>query len=239
MLVVVDVSRSMRASAAPGRPTRFTRAQRAAVEIRDALPEVPTGIASLTDRVLPHLFPTADRDVFVETVERALRPEQPAPAERSVQATALGALAGVPSGNVFDPSARRRLLVVVTDGESRPFDPASIRRVLAAARIGLVVVRVGDEAERVYDHGRPEAGYVPDPLAGEAVAALAGENAFAERDAADAARAARDLLGRGPTVERERARRLVPLGPYLALLALLPLALLLRLPGFRWTPAAG
>jgi VWA domain-containing protein len=235
-LVVVDVSRSMLASAAPGGPTRFARAQRLATEIRDGLPEVPTGVASLTDRVLPHLFPTPDRNVFAETVQRALTPERPAPAEPAVKATSLAALAAVPAANVFDPSAQRRLLIVLTDGESRPFDAAAVGRALTSARTGVVLVRVGAANERVFNAGKPEPGYVPDPFAPEmldALASSAGGSALEERDAGDAARAARDFLGSGPTAERGRGERLLSLGPFLALLSLLPLAFLIRAPAFR------
>jgi hypothetical protein len=235
-LVVVDVSRSMLASASPGSPSRFARAQRLATEIRDRLPEVPTGVASLTDRVLPHLFATPDRNVFAETVQRALTPERPAPAEPAVRATTLAALAAVPGANVFDASAQRRLLVVLTDGESRPFDATAVGRALTSAHTSVVLVRIGDTSERVFNRGRREPGYVPDPLAPELVDALAsaaGGSALEEGDAADAARAARDFLGSGPTAERGRGERLTALGPFLALLSLLPLAFLLRAPGFR------
>jgi hypothetical protein len=234
--VVVDVSRSMIASAAPGTPTRFARAQRLATEIRDGLPEVPTGVASLTDRVLPHLFPTPDRDVFAETVQRALTPERPAPAEPNVRATTLAALAAVPAANVFSASAQRRLLVVLSDGESRPFDATAVGRALTSARTGVVLVRIGDTSERVFNDGKPEPGYVPDPLAPELVEALAssaGGSALEEGDAGDAARAARDFLGSGPTTEGGRGERLLALAPFLALLSLLPLAFLIRAPAFR------
>jgi hypothetical protein len=235
-MVVVDITRSMRAAPAPGRATRFERAQRIAVEIRDALPQVPTGVASLTDRVLPHLFPTPDRDVFAETVERALEPERPAPSEPAIQATDLGALGAVPEANLFDPSARRRLLVVVTDGESRTFDATNVARALRDARIQLVLVRVGDTGERVFTRGRAEHNYTPDPLAGETLDALAraaGGTSVGEDDVATAARAARDDLGSGPTAARGRGERLIPLGPFLALLALVPLAFLV---GVRHLP---
>jgi hypothetical protein len=230
-IVVVDITRSMRASSAPGEATRFARAQRLAREIRDGLPGVPTGVASLTDRVLPHLFPTPDRAVFAETVDRALEPERPAPSEPAIQATDFAALAAVPEANVFDTSARRRLLVVLTDGESRPFDAADVGGTLRAGRIGLVLVHVGNTDERVFTRGRAETNYAPDPLAGEALDALAGAaggESVAEDDVGGAGRAARNYLGSGPTAERGRGERLIPLGPYLALLALVPLAFLVR-----------
>lgn len=231
--VVVDISRSMLASATADSATRLARAQRLAVEIRDGLPEVPTGVASLTDRVLPHLFPTADRAVFAETVQRALAPERPAPTYPAVQATSLAALAGVPAANVFDASSQRRLLVVLTDGESRRFDATAVMRTLRSARIGVVLVRVGNTKERVFTRGRPESGYVPDPLAARSLAALAAAGGKRAENAEEAVRAARAVLGSGPTAKRGRGERLTALGPFLALLSLLPLALLVRAPAFR------
>src|SRR2546423_621322 len=58
--ILVDTSRSMLATEGPGKRTRFERAREAARELRAAIPEVPVGLASMTDRVLPHVFPTTD-----------------------------------------------------------------------------------------------------------------------------------------------------------------------------------
>jgi len=103
--VVVDVSRSMLASRAPGAPTRLDRAKDLAATLRQELPEVPFGIASLTDRVLPQLFPTSDARVFDATLERAVRAENPPPAVYATVATKLGSLRAVPEQSYFSPSA--------------------------------------------------------------------------------------------------------------------------------------
>src|SRR3954451_13477788 len=50
---VFDTSRSMLAARGPAAPTRLTRAARAALQIHAALPDVPAGVATMTDRVLP------------------------------------------------------------------------------------------------------------------------------------------------------------------------------------------
>ena len=65
--VVLDVSRSMLARRNPGSPERIARAKAAARTLRAALPEVRFGIASLTDRTLPHLFPSIDRETSSTT----------------------------------------------------------------------------------------------------------------------------------------------------------------------------
>ena len=62
VLMVLDVSRSMLAQTSPDAPTRLERAKAAAERLRAGLPVVPVGIASLTNRVLPHLFPSADQE---------------------------------------------------------------------------------------------------------------------------------------------------------------------------------
>ena len=77
--IVLDVSRSMLAQRDTGSPTRLERARAAAKELRSAWPEVPVGVASLTDRVLPHLFPSVDESVFAATIDRSLGIEQPPP----------------------------------------------------------------------------------------------------------------------------------------------------------------
>ncbi len=77
--VVLDVSRSMLAQRSLDEPMRIERAKKAATELRAALPDVPVGVASLTDRVLPHLFPSADQEVFEATLERSVGIEQPPP----------------------------------------------------------------------------------------------------------------------------------------------------------------
>src|SRR5262249_54862857 len=57
---VVDSTRSMLARE-PGGVTRFDRARQVAERMQAAIPDVPAGVASLTDRPLPHLFPTTNR----------------------------------------------------------------------------------------------------------------------------------------------------------------------------------
>ena len=70
-IVVLDTSRSMLARTSPRSPIRYARATDAALRFRAAFEDVPVGIASFTDRVLPHLFPSPDDDVFVGDAEHA------------------------------------------------------------------------------------------------------------------------------------------------------------------------
>src|SRR5207249_9086469 len=54
VFLVLDTSRSMLAARSPGSPTRFERARAIARTLLRELPPAPIGLASLTDRVLPH-----------------------------------------------------------------------------------------------------------------------------------------------------------------------------------------
>jgi hypothetical protein len=229
---VLDTSRSMLAASRPGGETRFERARAAAEDLRADLSEVPTGLASFTDRVLPLLFPTDDRRVFGSTLERALAVDAPPPQARKVEATTFSALTDLVVGHYFPSAAKRRLAVVFTDAESPPVDDGALARSLQDGRVlGPIFVRVWSARERVFDpEGVPEPGYRPDPTSGERVAALAsavGARVFGPGQMNAAAAEARRLLGAGPVVRRGREVRSLALAPYAMLAALVPLAFLL------------
>lgn len=231
VFVVMDVSRSMLASASSGGPTRLERARANAELVRERLPGIPVGILSLTDRVLPHLFPTVDESVFRSTIQTSIGIERPPPALYfSTRATQLNALAAVPERGFFPPAARKRLLVVYTDGESQPFDSELTRAFARRPRIGVIFVHVWNGRERIFETGVPERGYTPDPASAAALARAAeqvGGRVVGEADAAEAADIAAAQLGAGPTRERllEGERR--ALMPYATMLALLPLGFVL------------
>jgi hypothetical protein len=229
---VFDISRSMLARSSPSEPTRFDRARQTAVELRSRLPDVPVGVASLTDRVLPHLFPSISGQAFSATVARALGIERPPPDRFGRgRATALGALSGLADRNFFDPSARHRLAVVFTDGESLPVAAAALRDRLEAGRVHVLIVRVWRPDERVFDRtGRPIADYRPDPASGPELAALGRElraGVFDEAHLSGVTDAARAALGSGPTGPEGRDLQSRRLAPYAVLAALAPLSFLL------------
>lgn len=229
-LFVLDTSRSMAASSSRNAPTRLARAKRAASTLRAAIPDVEAGIATFTDRVLPNLLPVADRASFDATLQRAVGIEQPPPRSTSVRATTFSALSEIPTSGFFDSSAKRRTVVLLTDGESGPFDPTAIGHSLSG--VGVVIVRFWNTSDSVYGPtGRPETSYRPDPNAPAALDSLAaatgGSTAFDEGSLGAAAAKLRALQGSGPTTSViARTRRATPLAPFVALLALIPLALL-------------
>jgi hypothetical protein len=227
---VIDTSRSMLARSSPRGRTRIERARAAAVQLRRRLSDVPSGIATLTDRVLPDLLPQTGNDVFERTVRGAVRVDNPPPQTETATATSLGALGVLGTQNFFSPSARHRLVVVFTDGESRPYDvPATARALRRAPGVKTVFVHVGSPDEAVFaPGGRPEQGYHPDAAGGTALSALAdatGGAVVGEGSTGRAAALARAALGAGPTREQGLAVRTRALAPWLVLAALLPLLL--------------
>ena len=228
---VLDSSRSMLASARNGSPTRFERARDLALRLSEGLPEVPLGLASMTDRVLPHVFPTTDAGVIDTALRESMGVERPGPTVSlsGAPTTTFDALAAIPTRGYFSPTARKRLLVVLTDGETRPLE----RDLGAAYRRGppitVLLVRVGAKGERVYFAGVPEDAYAPVRSADswlQRVAAAVKGRVLGE-DAGALVEAARDALGTGPTRERviEGERR--ALMPWVTLAAFLPLGLVL------------
>lgn len=230
-LFVLDISRSMSASTDPRGRSRLARAKDAALRLYSGLTEIPSGVATLTDRVLPDLFPAGDAAAFASTVQH-VGIEQPPPQSIAVNASTLAPLADVATQGYFTPGVRKRLLVVLTDGESQSFSAAAIARALRnGPGVSLVLVRFWAENERVFGpSGQPES-YRPDPESGpalEALAAATGGRAFAESDLGAAAAFARSALGTGPTTARGRELRTTPLAPYVAAAALVPLLFVLR-----------
>jgi hypothetical protein len=229
---VMDTSRSMLASNGPTAPSRFARAQALAVQLRGKLPDVRVGLASMTDRVLPHLFPSADREAFAVTMREVVGIERPPPSDGfNTVITTLGALTRVATDNFFPVEARHRLVVVFTDGESNKFVDSSVGALFKRPPVvRTVFVHLWGPGEHVYQaNGQPEPAYRLDSTSTQSIARLAeATNGVAvEEDVDAAAHAARSLLGSGPKVADVRERRRLDLAPYLALGVFAPLGFLL------------
>ncbi len=238
--VVLDISRSMLARQGVEGRMRIERAKAAAEALRSTLPDVKVGVASLTNRVLPHLFPSPDQDVFRATLEKSIGVERPAPGTGFVIApgqvstrntTSFTALAGMGTQGFFSPEAKHRVVVVLTDGESPDVSARKVGSSFRRAGIQSVFLRFWAPRERVYTNGSAEPQYRPQPESGAILASLAaatGGKAFDEGSLAAAERQVHADIGTGAvqTVHAERGTRL-SLAPYLAALAFLPLGLLL------------
>jgi hypothetical protein len=230
--VVLDTTRSMLASSTPDSPQRIARAKAAATVLQAALPTVPVGLASVTDRTLPHLFPSPDDEVFRATLEKSIGVERPPPVHTfSTRVTNLEALSAVATQSFYSPEAQRRLLVVLTDGESLPGTRARLAQLFRRPPgISTVFVHVWEREDRVFRRRTPEPAYQPDPGSRpslERLAAEVGGEVFGEDELAAAAQRSSELVGSGPSVVRGERRHDVPLAPYLAAAAFLPLGLLL------------
>ena len=232
VLFVVDVSRSMLASDGPAAPSRLERARSVVLRLRRAVPDVPAGVAGLTDRILPYVFATSDEATFEDVVSRSVLIEAPPPQEVARNATSFDALAAVPTSGFFPRSVARRTCILVTDGETAPYSTADVAHALdGRTGCSLLVVQVWAPGERVYGVvGKPESAYRPDEAAPTSVRRLAEVTRGQSFDAGQTARAAASLrrdaevgpLGRAMLVERQR--RLAPLLAAVALVLAVGLA---------------
>ena len=221
---VLDISRSMAAAESPSSPSRLDRAVSAAVRLRNTIAAVPSGVLTMTDRVLPDLFPVADVSGFDAVVERAVQIESPPPRSTAPRATSYSALAQIASGNVFPPSASKRIVVLLSDGESEPVQTSDLARALSGYR--FMSVRFWNAHESIYvAGGKVETAYRPDPASAATASDLAtalGGRSFDEADLRAAAAYLRSLAGSGPSAPGAATeQRRLPLAPYVALLALL------------------
>jgi hypothetical protein len=223
---VLDTTLSMLAAPADGR-ARLERAKEAARRIRADLDDVPAGLASFTDRVLPHLFPTGDHEVFADVLDRVVRIEHPPPEGTwTARATTFAALDALPTRNFYSPSAIARAVVVLTDGETQDYELHTLAATLQRPPgITPVLVHVRGTDERLVVDGKVDRAYESDPLSGRTLkelATAAGGAAVEEGDAEAAVAAVRRALGSGEHVAEGRRRRTIPLAPWLVAVAALP-----------------
>jgi hypothetical protein len=228
--IVFDVSLSMAASPSPRAPDRLARARRFALALRPRLGAVPVGVASLTDRVLPHLFPTADESAFAGDVQRAIAVDSPPPQRfYANRATSLDALSSFVSAAYFRPRTQYRSVIVLTDGESLPVSSTLGTALAKPPGVQVVFVHIWRADDRLYPTSVADPNYRPDP----------GSRAFLEKtasslharvvsgdDVAGAAAAARAGLGEGPIKKVTETAR-IALMPWVTLAAFLPLGFLL------------
>ena len=228
---VFDISLSMSASGGPRRQTRITRALAAASRMHFALREIPSGVATMTDRVVPNIFPTGSEQVFTAALTDTVGIERPPPKGLNETATTFASLDTFAGTNFFSGGVPHRLVILFTDGETAPYFPGDLHEALRPApHTSFVIVRIGRPSERIFAGGKPDRFYRPDPTAAHATKVLAstvGGRAFSEGDVGGAIRAARLFLGGGPLVGVGEGLHVVALARWLVLAALLPLAFLL------------
>jgi hypothetical protein len=233
VLFVLDTSLSMAASASANSATRLERAVAAAARLRAEIPTVPSGISTLTDRVLPDLLPVTDVAAFDRVLTQAVAIENPPPIQTNiVRDTTYTALEDIGSGNYFEPGVTRRVVVLLTDGESLPIDTGQIASQLPPAfGYRFLAIRFWAADEGVYDaNGRRQPGYHPYAAGKVILAQLAASmrgRSYEEADLGGAAGYLHQIVGTGRTVATRRVASVRTLAPFVAGLAVLLLTLAL------------
>jgi von Willebrand factor type A domain len=226
---VFDTSLSMDASSGAGEPTRLARAKRLARRLEAALGDVPVGVASMTDRVLPDLMPTTDPALFNRTLTQSVGINEPPPSQPygEKRATNLQALLSLTSSHFFTNTVKRRLLVVFTDGE------ASSDLRLFGYEIGQtlrpVFVHTWAPGERIYHHGKADPHYLADPASTillARAAQLSDGTVVGDAKLGPLLQASKSIVGHGPEMGQINAYARVALAPWVALAGILPLGFL-------------
>ncbi len=178
------------------------------------------------------MFPTSDARVFVSALQESIGVERPPPAYfYTTQATTLAALQVVPTRNFFSPTAKKRVLIVLTDGETRETGPRFARAFRRGHHVETFFLRFWDRDERIYASGVAEAAYKPDPRIAAGVDRAAdkiGARVYEEDDAGELVAAVKAYLGNGPTRPLEREGEKLALMPFATAIAGLPLLIVLR-----------
>jgi len=222
LYLTFDVTRSMLAAARPGAVVRFERARTIGLRVHRALRDVPTGVATLTNRMMPLLFPTGDERSVEAVLRHSLKIMQPQPTFLTApRASQLGTLTLAADRSYFNPEARTRVLVVLSDLDTDFFSLDGTLTLLRRHRIEPFLVRVAKPGERIFDrNGQPER-YTSVSTVSVSQLRSAGWHAYEESQPDKLISDIRSYLGAGamrPSGVVESQRNLAPL---LALLALL------------------
>ena len=228
-----DVTRSMLARATPTGTDRLDRSRALGLEIHNGLLDFPTGVATLTNRMMPLLFPTGDARGVTAVLNRSLRILQPQPARlTAARATQVGVLTLAADRSYFNPQAKRRALVVFTDLDTDYFSLTGTLQLLREHHIEPFVVRVAKPGEAVFNRdGRPLT-YRPNSTVAVGALRRSGWHAFEETEAPRAISEIRDYLGVGPVTPNGLVESQHNLAVYLAV-AVLALTGILVLPPLR------
>ena len=227
--VVLDISGSMAASASPSATTRLERAAGEALALRRLFPAIRFGIATVTDRTLPVVFPTSNAGVFSLAIRQSVGIERPPPSVASYRASSLESLTNLAISGFF--TAPRRVAIVFTDGEADPL-LLSAAREFERQHIQMIFVHIGRPGEHIY------AGRAADPnyrsgVGGFAnlqrMAAITRGLAFDEGNFRGLANAVSARLAAKGITKTAKAQDLqqIPLAKWFVLGALVPLVFLL------------
>jgi len=243
LLLVLDTSRSMLATSTSHGTPRYRRAAAFAQRLHRALPELAVGLGSLSNRVLPYLFPTVDDRTFSAVLDRAYGIERPPPApDLEHWVTSFDALGQATIGRFFSPGVSKRLMVVLSDAETRPFDVRGVLRELRSEGVTPVVVRFWRHNERIFRPGGAPESYRATQADELHTLRADGWRAYPETSFDAVVHSLRRTLGSGPVATTGYLPRETLLAPMVALAALAPFLLVLapagQLPRRRRAPKA-
>lgn len=228
---VFDTSTSMTARTGPHGVSRLQRAKEEAEEVIPKLGDIPVGVASMTDRVLPDLMPTPDRVLIRRTLTQSVGINRPPPSQLySGRATTFSALYPIPYSNFYNPGVPHRILVVFTDGEARPIRSAIGYDLARAMTVHPLFVHVWAPTERIYVHGRVDPHYRPDPTSAGALsrfATAAHGRVFNEDQLDELTKTIKAEAGDKPVTTQVLGYARVALAPWFLLAGVIPLAFLL------------
>ena len=84
-------------------------------------------------------------------IDRAIGIERPPPDRRARRATAFASLGDLGRVAFFRPDTRRRIAVVISDGETIPVDLGTLSDRLRDGRVSTIFVQVWRRDEAVFD----------------------------------------------------------------------------------------
>jgi hypothetical protein len=228
---VFDTSTSMTARTGPHGLTRLQRAKQEAEEVIPKLGDIPVGVASMTDRVLPELMPTPNHFLIKRVLEQSVGINEPPPSQLyKGRATTFSALYPVPLYNFYNPGVPHRILVVFTDGEATRINGPVGYELASAMTVHPLFVRVWAPTERIYVHGRIDPHYRPDPTSARALsrfATAAHGRVFGENDLDQLVKTIKAEAGNKPVTTDVLGYARVALAPWFVLAGVIPLAFLI------------
>jgi len=228
---VFDTSRSMSARENADAPTRLNRAIDEADGMLPRLGDIPVGVATMTDRVLPNLMPTPDSALVRRTLQQSVGIDQPPPT-RFYHGTATTFLALVPiaNSNLFNPGVRHPILIVFTDGEANPVQGEVRTAQVHAMQVPPFFVHVWAPTERVFKNGRIDPRYQPDPDSGQVLsqfASISHGRVFQENSIDSLVQTIHADAGDAPTKAAVLGYARIALAPWFLLAGIFPLGFLL------------
>jgi hypothetical protein len=228
---VFDTSQSMLARTGPHGPTRLARAKQEAEQIFRKLGDIPVGLATMTDRVLPVVMPMSNHGLLRRTLDESVGINRPPPGQiYHGRATTFSALYPIPTAHFYSPGVQHQILVVFTDGEAVPIRSSIGYDLARAMTVHPLFVHVWATTERIYVHDQVNRRYRPDPTSPGALgrfAAAAHGRVFGENDLRELEQTIKAEAGSSPVSTTVIGYARVALAPWFVLAGVVPLGFLL------------